>query len=415
MAHMISDTRATIAAGGPRISHHRLDTPWPVDVRIARFKPADSRIAPTEWHFTLEPTEYAELEQHRLWLAQAYRHVLAACDLSPDTAVFHRLFCSDITNQISDLRRTGLTLDASEADPFGAAVSHVGQPPAQYAKLALWAYHIHDPQAALRKTRAGHTLQVHRPEHVHHWTTGLCETAASTNSHDQTHQILVQYLAHLQQHRLTLSDHVMRTWFFLRDIDVNYHGLVQARKALFAQQGLTADTHYIASSGIGGDTHDHHALLTMDAYAIAGLRPAQVQQLCAPEYLSPTHMYGVTFERGTSIAYRDRTHSIISGTASIDPAGQIMHRGDVKRQLDRTLTNISALLARSGSGPSDVASSIVYLRDRADQHLIMPLLRERLGDAPFVVVQAPVCRPGWLVEIECLAVRRAHDASLPPF
>ena len=39
----------------------------------------------------------------------------------------------------------------------------------------------------------------------------------------------------------------------------------------------------------------------MDAYAIGGVESAQIEFLAAPDHLSPTHTYGVTFERGTSV------------------------------------------------------------------------------------------------------------------
>jgi len=35
--------------------------------------------------------------------------------------------------------------------------------------------------------------------------------------------------------------------------------------------------------------------------------------------------------------------------------------------------------------------------------------------APVQVVVAPVCRPGWLVEVEGLAIIPASNPDLPPF
>ena len=125
--------------------------------------------------------------------------------------------------------------------------------------------------------------------------------------------------------------------------------MVDARAEFFADHGLTPDTHFIASTGIEGSTARPDAKVSMDAYAIAGVRPEQLSYLAAPDHLSPTHTYGVTFERATSVAYRDRNHIILSGTASIDPEGNILHPGDMPRQLDRTLENMEALLAKAGA------------------------------------------------------------------
>ena len=56
----------------------------------------------------------------------------------------------------------------------------------------------------------------------------------------------------------------------------------------------------------------------MDAYSLLGLQPEQVSYLNDFDRLCATKDYDVTFERGTRIAYADRTHHFISGTASID-------------------------------------------------------------------------------------------------
>ena len=101
----------------------------------------------------------------------------------------------------------------------------------------------------------------------------------------------------------------------------------------------------------------------MDSLGIAGLEPGQVRYMEAPDYLSPTHVYRVTFERGVRIVYGDRSHYFLSGTASIDAEGNIVHPGDVVGQTARTLENMSALMERSGESPSDLKQAVVYLRD----------------------------------------------------
>jgi len=123
----------------------------------------------------------------------------------------------------------------------------------------------------------------------------------------------------------------------------------------------------------------------------------------------------VTFERATSIAYRDRKHVLISGTASIDKEGQIVHPGDVSRQLDRTLENVEALLAQAGAALSDMGLFIVYVRDHTDCEMARRRMRERFATAPIEVVVAPVCRPGWLIEAEGMAVIAADNPNLPEF
>lgn len=105
----------------------------------------------------------------------------------------------------------------------------------------------------------------------------------------------------------------------------------------------------------------------------------------APDYLSPTHLYRVAFERGARIVYGDRSHYFISGTASIDAAGNIVHPGNVKRQTVRTLENMRALMERSGGSLSHLKQAVVYLRDWADRDVVECALM----DSPLAHVPAP--------------------------
>ena len=48
---------------------------------------------------------------------------------------------------------------------------------------------------------------------------------------------------------------------------------------------------------------------------------------------------------------------------------------------------------------------IVYLRDIADYPIVRDLLEQQFPDVPKVIVLAPVCHPGWLIETECIAIK----------
>ena len=99
----------------------------------------------------------------------------------------------------------------------------------------------------------------------------------------------------------------------------------------------------------------------------------------------------------------------------MDPEGNILHPGNVHRQLDRAIENVDALLAQSGATRDDMRAAIVYVRNPGDCAALWPEMRERYGDVPIEIVVAPVCRPGWLVEIEGMAVIPTFEPDLPPF
>lgn len=387
----------------PSMTFYSFDCGTPkATVEISRFQ-GESGVQ--EYHLTLRPTEYGSIADQLEWVLSAYKRILSSMRLDYGTCVFRRFFCSDLSNQASVFETNALE-DL-------CAVSCVCQPPAPPAKVALWAYHVSDPTGPIDKNKQGSTLSLTRRNLTHMWTTGITCTEPDT-SYGQTAGILERYEQSLRSIGLSLADNTIRTWFFVRDVDANYRGLVDARREVFAKRGLTPDTHFMASTGIEGASADIAAKVTMDAYAISGVCAAQIQFLAAPDHLSPTQLYGVTFERGVSVAYQDRKHILISGTASIDGAGKIVYPGDVARQLDRTLENVEALLEQAGATLQDICMFIVYVRDTSDLNVAQRVMMERFGAVPIQIVIAPVCRPGWLIEVECQAII-SSSALLPPF
>ncbi len=131
-----------------------------------------------------------------------------------------------------------------------------------------------------------------------------------------------------------------------------------------------------------------------------------MRQVNAPDYLNPTYEYGVAFERATSVDYDDRRHLFISGTASIDNKGDVVWPGDIRRQTLRMWENVGSLLEAASFGWEDVGQILVYLRDPADYAVVKAMFDERFRDIPCVILLAPVCRPGWLVEMERMAMRK---------
>lgn len=67
--------------------------------------------------------------------------------------------------------------------------------------------------------------------------------------------------------------------------------------------------------------------------------------------------------------------------------------------------NVGALLEAAGFGWHDVGQILVYLRDPADYSAVNAMFSERFPDIPYIILHAPVCRPGWLVEMECMAMK----------
>ena len=343
-------------------------------------------------------------------LAESYGAAQSSLGLAPTTAVFRRIFLSDVLNQASLVRESAIFDDS-------VAISIVQQRPLRGAKVALLAYHIESPEGLTKRRLSPRHLLVEKAGKRHLWSTRLCSGDAerSLSAESQTRSVFDELIHTLGQQGASLRDHCLRTWIYMKDVDIFYRGMVDSRRALFAEQGLTGATHFIASTGIEGAGAHRYDVVAMDAYSNVDVEPKQVSYLNDFDKLCATKDYNVTFERATRVAYADRAHIFISGTASIDTAGEVVHLGDTGRQLDRALENVEALLSAGSASLADMTHLIVYLRDPSDLALVEGRLRERFAELPLIVVQGAVCRPEWLVEVEGVAIAKNNDATMPRF
>ena len=75
---------------------------------------------------------------------------------------------------------------------------------------------------------------------------------------------------------------------------------------------------------------------------------------------------------------------------------------------------MDALLKEAGATFDNVAQMIVYLRDIADYAVVRKIYDERFPGKPKVFLLAPVCRPGWLIEMECMGVTNHKNEAYAP-
>ncbi|MGE5546453.1 MAG: Rid family hydrolase [Solirubrobacterales bacterium] len=367
-----------------------------------------------EHHISVTASGGAGLSEQLASLEQRYRGAMLALGIGPETAVFRRLFVSDLQNQNGQLSDSWLVRE----DPDNpVAVSVVEQPPLPGGKVCMMAYHLSAARPVGKRRLSPRHLLVESGSHRHLWSTGLCagQTTGEVSAEEQTRRVFGELTNALAAEDANLRDHCIRTWLYVKDVDVFYKGMVRSRAELFSHHGLTSDSHFIASTGIQGACSHQFDVVAMDAYSIPGIAPGRMSFLNDFSRMCPTKDYNVTFERGTRIAYGDRSHLFVSGTASIDHRGHVVHRGDVIAQLDHALGNVDAILRPAGAGLDDLMHLIVYLRDPTDHGAVDNRLRDRFPNLPMVLVHGPVCRPEWLIEVEGIAVVSHADPGLPAF
>ncbi|MBM3558267.1 MAG: RidA family protein, partial [Alphaproteobacteria bacterium] len=191
-----------------------------------------------------------------------YADALASLRLSPESAVFRRLYASDILNQAPALRQSRLH-DRDPANPV--AVSMIQQAPLGRGKIAVIAYHDAGVDAAAKRRLGPKHIEVRKKDLGHLWSTRLCtgDDIGAIQVEEQTRQIFGDLCDTLATRGATLADHCVRTWIYVKDVDVFYDAMVKARRALFADHGMTKDTHFIASTGIEGACAHRYDLVSM--------------------------------------------------------------------------------------------------------------------------------------------------------
>jgi 2-iminobutanoate/2-iminopropanoate deaminase len=144
----------------------------------------------------------------------------------------------------------------------------------------------------------------------------------------------------------------------------------------------------------------------------------QKKPISAPEVLNEAYAYAKpsSFSRGMRLDLNGFTVLLISGTASIDENGVSVHIGDFRGQARRMFSNVTALLASEGATWNDVVRTTYYLRDIDRDYGVFNEERttfyrqQGLDPLPASTgIQAKLCRPELLVEMEAIAIFRPQE------
>lgn len=150
------------------------------------------------------------------------------------------------------------------------------------------------------------------------------------------------------------------------------------------------------------------------------LAPVQKRAMTNLGVLNEAYDYArpSSFSRGMRIDLNGVTILLISGTASIDERGNSVHIGDIRAQMQRTFQNLAGLLASEGASWHDIVRTTCYLRDIDRDYEAFNEERTKyfteLGLNPLpasTCIQAHLCRPELLVEIEAIAMFQVENPT----
>ena len=146
-----------------------------------------------------------------------------------------------------------------------------------------------------------------------------------------------------------------------------------------------------------------------------GTAPVQKRAITNLNVLNEAYAYAKpsSFSRGMRIDLNGLVILLISGTASIDEQGVSIHIGDFRAQCRRTFYNITQLLKAEGATWKDIVRTSCYLRDidrdyaEFNEERTAFFKEQALDPLPASTgIQAKLCRPELLVEIEAIAMFR---------
>ena len=148
--------------------------------------------------------------------------------------------------------------------------------------------------------------------------------------------------------------------------------------------------------------------------------PVKKRAITNHEVLNEAFAYAKpsSFSRGMRIDLNGLTILLISGTASIDESGKSVHIGDFRAQMRRTFANITGLLASEGCTWHDIVRTTCYLSDierdyeAFNEERTVFFTEQGLDPLPASTgIQAVLCRPELLIEIEAIAMFRSNPTG----
>ena len=334
--------------------------------------------------------------------------------------ILERVFFRDIEHDFETFRevRQESYLEAGVTGEELPAASYINQPPCnsqQAFELQVQAVIPNGnskvtvesfPEVAPRTTKKIVHIGDRRHLYIMHINGSQPDGSIPTDFRTQSDTMFAKAVPMLAAHGATFPD-VLRTWCYLDDIDRDYDEFNRSRNDFFERENVTR---LPASTGIRAGLYPPGALCCFDLYSLLDADGVDVEVMHTPT-LNEADEYGSAFSRGMKVVLPEKTVLYISGTASVDERGATVHLDDIRRQTERMLLNVQELLRAQNSTFTDLVQVITYLKRRSYLPTFLDIWQKwGLSGLPNSFVEAGVCRPDLLCEIEAIAII-PHEVS----
>jgi len=201
---------------------------------------------------------------------------------------------------------------------------------------------------------------------------------------------------------------VVRTWMWLGDILGWYKEFNSVRTRFFAERGLIkgpVNYRLPASTGIG-IAPAGGAICALDLFAVVEAEDSKEFFSRAGEQGSPLE-YGSAFSRALRAATPAGKTVYVSGTAAVDPWGSTEHVGDIKAQINSTISHVQAVLKETRCRDQDVVQAIAYCQTTEVEKTFSTISSDLPW--PCLTVICDLCRQDLLFELEASACPGARS------
>lgn len=233
--------------------------------------------------------------------------------------------------------------------------------------------------------------------------TGIGSGKASLSREEQTLTTLQNIELLLQIAEMGMLD-IQRTWFF-NDRILEWYSDFNAVRTEFYKARSIFDRYLPASTGMGGG-HPKREALSVGLLAQRALGPeVHIQDIPSPRQCAAFD-YGSSFSRAVEISCPNQKRVYVSGTASIDPAGNTININDIDGQIKHTIEVVLAILKSREMDFSHLTRGIAYFKYPEDKDVWIPYAQNYELPINFIpMVCNDVCRDELLFEIEVDAIK----------
>ncbi len=328
--------------------------------------------------------------------------------------ILERVFFRDLVNDLATFQdvRSEAYAEAGVTGEQLPATSYINQPPCNKrqafemqvqaivangdGKVQVQSFPEIEPRTRKKLVRIG--------DYQHLYITNIngsnADGAFDSDFREQSDLMFAKSVPMLEHHGASFRK-VLRTWCYLDEIDRDYGEFNLSRNEFFERHNVTR---LPASTGIRAGLYPKESMCSFDLYCLLNPEGVGIEVMHTPT-LNEADEYGSAFSRGMKVVLPEKTVLYISGTASVDELGATVHLDDVHKQVERMLLNVRELLRPHNSTFADVVQVITYLKYAEYLPVFLEIWKQwGLAGLPNTFVEAGVCRPDLLCELEAIAI-----------